>query len=343
MASNHPAELRQDGLTNTWVACAPRRSGRPVQTGPDAVAHDPTDDTPVEGCPFCPGHEDELPAILWEHAADDDRPWTTRVVPNKYPALDASPPTEREADSGLYRRRDSTGRQEVIIDTPYHYQGLAQMSVAQVEAVLRTYRERYDALRSSAPDLYPFVFRNHGRRAGASLPHPHSQIIATEVRPPRIEREEAAAQARYDDTGRCPYCEMIATELRAEVRMVWQDEHAVMFVPYAAKVPCALWILPRRHDPEFGHMTAPQRASVAAALQQASQRYYTRLDDPAFNLYVRTALDRAPDAPHLHWSLRLQPRTSRRAGFEQSTGMHVNPSIPERDAALLRDDSPSGD
>ena len=341
MASNYTPELRQDCLTNTWVACAPRRSGRPMKTGPDAISHDPADDTPVEGCPFCPGHEDDLPGILWEHEAPNDRPWATRVVPNKYPALSDAPPTVTSAENGLYRTRPSTGRQEVIIDTPYHYQGLAQMSVAQVEAVLYTYRERYAALRTDAPSLYPFVFRNHGRRAGASLPHPHSQIIATDVRPPRIEREEAAAQARYDDTGQCPYCEMIATELDAEVRMVWQDDHAVMFVPYAAQVPCELWILPRRHDPEFGRMTDAERTSVATALQQASQRYYTRLDDPAVNLYVRTALEYNTDAPHLHWSLRLQPRTSRKAGFERSTGMQINPSIPERDAALLREDPPS--
>lgn len=342
MAADHTPELRQDCLRNTWVACAPRRSGRPMKTGPDTVSPPTTDDTPVEGCPFCPGHEDDLPNILWEHKTNDDRPWTTRVVPNKYPALSPSPAPVTPTD-GLYRTRPSTGRQEVIIDTPHHHRGLAQMSVAQVGAVLRTYRERYEALRTSAPSLYPFVFRNHGRRAGASIPHPHSQIIATDVPPPRIEREEAAAQARYEDTGQCPYCEMIATELDAEVRMVWQDDHAVMFVPYAAQVPCALWILPRRHDPEFGRMTAAQRTSVATALQQASRRYYTQLDDPAFNLYVRTALEYNTDAPHLHWSLRLQPRTSRKAGFEQSTGMQINPSIPERDAALLRGDSPSAD
>ena len=333
--ANYSPELRQDVLTNTWVACAPNRNGRPLKTHTTDAPPNPTDPTPVNGCPFCPGHEEELPDILWERDADDDRPWATRAVPNKYPALepDVAPAS---CESGLYRTRRNHGRQEVIIDTPHHNQGLAQMPVEQVEAVLHTYRIRYRALRRKTPDLYPFVFRNHGGRAGASIPHPHSQVIATDFPPPRIEREEAAARERYEETGQCPYCEMIDEELRAKVRLVATNDAFVMFVPFAAQLPGELWILPRDHNPEFGHMVPSQRSALAPLLRTAARRYHVHLDDPAFNLYVRTALEHASDAPHLHWHLRLRPRTSRRAGFELSTDVQVNPSLPEQDAELLR-------
>jgi UDPglucose--hexose-1-phosphate uridylyltransferase len=275
--------------------------------------------------------------VLWELAADGNAPWRTRVVPNKYPAL--TPNRDRfDQTCGLYRSQGSYGVQEVIVDTPYHYQGLAHMPLEQVDAVLHTYLARYRTVREEE-NLYPFVFRNHGARAGASLPHPHSQLIATEIAPPRIEREEAAARDRYDETGRCPYCEMIEEELDAQARLVWTNEDVVVFVPFAARMPYEMWILPRAHDPEFGRLSTPVRSSLAEALHEAADRLHRHLDDPDYNVFVRTALDYESDAPHLHWSVRIQPRTSVEAGFELSTGMQVNPSIPERDAAVLRGDA----
>jgi UDPglucose--hexose-1-phosphate uridylyltransferase len=337
MAPDHSPETRKDRLRNQWVACAPTRSTRPHKTGSRPADQDPSDDTPVEGCPFCPGHEDQLPAVLWELGADGEAPWRTRVVPNKYPAL--TPDRDRfDRACGLYRSRASYGVQEVIVDTPYHYQGLAHMPVDQVDALLQTYLTRYRSVRTGQTDLYPFVFRNHGARAGASLPHPHSQLIAPAAAPPRIEREEAAARERYDETGRCPYCEMIEAELDAEARLVWANEDIVVFVPFAAQVPYEMWILPRGHEPEFGRLASASRSSLASALHEAVSRLHHCLDDPDYNFFVRTALEHESDAPHLHWSLRIHPRTTVEAGFELSTGMQVNPSIPERDAAVLRGD-----
>jgi UDPglucose--hexose-1-phosphate uridylyltransferase len=257
------------------------------------------------------------------------------VVPNKYPALTPEDAPEQQT-CGLYRTRTSHGQQEVVVDTPSHHCGLAQVSVDQVEAVLRTYLARYHTLRRAETPLYPFIFRNHGARAGASIPHPHSQVIAPDFPPPTIEQEEAQARARYEETGECPYCEMIAYELDAEVRLVWTNDNFVVFVPFAARVPYEMWILPREHEPEFGRLTNELRASLAGALHEAVGRLHDRLDDPDYNFFVRTALDYESDAPHLHWSLRLQPRTTVEAGFELSTGVRINPSIPERDADVLR-------
>lgn len=335
MADDYTPETRRDRITKQWVACAPTRSTRPHKTGSPTPDPDPTDDTPVEGCPFCPGHEDQLPTVLWQLDADDPRPWQTRVVPNKYPALRLEEAPDQQGCS-LYETRTSYGRQEVVIDTPHHHHGLAQMPVSQVEAVLQTYLARYRHLRQAEPPLYPFVFRNHGASAGASIAHPHSQIIASSFPPPRIEREEKAARARYEETGRCPYCEMVAEEVDAEARLVFTNAAFVVFVPFAARMPYEMWILPRTHEPEFGRLTDGQRAALAAALHEAVRRLYDRLDDPDYNFFVRTALAYESDAPHLHWSLRIEPRTTVEAGFERSTGIQVNPSIPERDAAVLQ-------
>lgn len=340
MDSTYTPETRRDLLTGEWVACAPDRSARPHKTGPRDPGHDPTDDTPVEGCPFCPGHEDQLPSVRWTLEADGKRPWRTRAVPNKYAAFSPSA-APVESPNGLFVAQSSRGRQEVLIDTPFHYEGLARMPVDQVDAVVQTYLTRYRTLRRAEESLYPFVFRNHGARAGASIPHPHSQIIATHFPPPRIEREEDAARTRYEETNRCPYCEMIDKELAAEARMVRTNEAFVAFVPFAARVPYEVWILPRTHEPEFGRLTAADRSSLVSLLRTVVRRLRDRLDDPDYNFFVRTALEHESEAPHLHWSLRLQPRTTVEAGFERATGIQINPSIPERDAAVLRGDAQS--
>jgi UDPglucose--hexose-1-phosphate uridylyltransferase len=334
-------ELRQDLITKRWVIVAPKRDQRPRDID-DAEAGDPRDASPVEGCPFCPGHEDMLTRVVWQMDDAEYGPagWRTRAVPNKYPALTPDPAPHAER-CGLYRSKAGIGRQEVVIDTPYHYESLAHMPVAQVEAVLETYLERYRTLReesrANGTPLIPFIFRNHGADAGASLPHPHSQIIAAEIEPPRVKQEERRAQAHYAETGRCAYCEMIEDELDAEARLVHATDSFVAFVPYSAQAPFETWILPREHEPEFGRTGPAARSALAESLHAVLSALHTQCGNPAYNFFVRTALAYDAEAPHLHWSLRIRPRISVNAGFELATGLQVNPSLPERDAEVLRE------
>lgn len=327
--------FRQDLITQQWVVCAPERSDRPKQfAGDDDVAHS-GHDGPVEGCPFCPGNEEMLLEVVHQSDAPGDQPWRTRSVPNKYPALTPDGPPGEEVECMLYRERSGYGRQEVIILSPDHSRTFSQLPLSHVETVVDTYRQRYVALREAEGGLVPIVFHNHGSDAGASLPHPHSQIIAPSVRPPDIQSEEAQARSRFESTGRCPYCEMIDEERTAGARIVHENEDFVAFVPYAARAPYETWILPKRHEPEFARLTGSTRA-FADAVRTSLVGLYRALDDPDYNFFVRTALEYASTADHLHWSLRIRPRVSTDAGFEIGTGMKINPSLPERDADVLR-------
>lgn len=335
METTAQQEIRQNPITKQWVICAPTRNRRPK----DFAVEDPRKNGhagPVDGCPFCPGHEEMLPGIISELNGVTHQPWYTRVVPNKYPALTPDRPSEAGV-RGMYHMRTGYGRQEVLIDTPHHYEHLALMPEDSVQAVIKTYLERYHAIRQGGDELIPFLFRNHGAQAGASLPHPHSQIIATRVAPPHIQAEEHDAHAHYEDEGTCLYCTILDEELSARERIVFEDEHFVTFVPYAAEVPCEMWIMPRAHNPEFGRMTEEQVSGFATALHDALYRLHVRLGNPDYNFFIRTALEYNSEAPHLHWYMRILPRTTKQAGFELSTGMRINPSLPELDADFLRD------
>jgi UDPglucose--hexose-1-phosphate uridylyltransferase len=224
----------------------------------------------------------------------------------------------------------------VIIATPRHHELLSRMPTSHLETVVQTYIHRYHALRQADGGLIPFIFHNYGPDAGASLPHPHSQIIAPSIEPPDVAVEEERARQRYEETGQCPYCEMLDEERTAEARMVTENNAFAAFVPYAARAPYEVWILPTDHEPEFGRLDG-QASALAEVLHQTLRALRLALGDPDYNFYVRTALAYESTAPHLHWSLRIHPRTSIDAGFEIGTGMKINPSLPERDADVLRE------
>ena len=323
--------VRRDRLTNQWVACAPDRGERPKRTqitNPDAKPGR------VAGCPFCTGNEHMLPAIL-DETTDDDDSWRVRAVPNKYPAFHVDTTGEAQTNH-IYEGRSSHGHQEVIIDTPHHHHGWALLDADQIARVLAMYQRRYEALKEAQPDLYPVLFRNHGGRAGASLEHPHSQLIAPPLPPTEMQAEEARCRTFYEDEGTPLMATVRARELDAEDRLVATNEHMVAFVPYAAPAPYSVWVVPRRNAPRFTAMTEAERYACAELSRTVARRYATCANDPDFNMTMHTALNADADAPHLVWSLRFTPRVSVRAGFELGTNMLINPSLPEVDAKVLR-------
>lgn len=323
--------IRHNPITGRDVIVAPARGGRPKQTDPPSnappAAHHPD-------CPFCPGHEDALPYIIDEQPAPDDAPWQTRAVPNKYPALVPSPPAPGRSDA-LFRRAAAKGHQEVIIESPMHGYDLTDLSEDALEIVVATYQARCRALRAGDEALTPFLFRNFGAEAGASLEHPHSQLIATRQLPPTVAAEEQRARAYHADTGRCLYCDVVQ-RAAAGPRTVAGADGFLAFVPFAAEVPCEMMLLPTDHRVHFTAMADGPRRAFARLLHRALKALRRACGHPAYNFYLRTPSRADAEAPHQHWYLRVLPRTKVQAGFEVSTGLRINPSSPEDDALHLR-------
>jgi UDPglucose--hexose-1-phosphate uridylyltransferase len=330
-------EVRQHPVTKQWVIIAPSRMDRPKETNPDAglEAGDERGAGPVEGCPFCSGHEEMLPRILAEGSAPEGEGWQTRVVPNKFPALTPDRPNE-PTRTGFFQARTGYGRQEVIIETPHHHQPFALLSTTAMGVVLQTYRARYHAVRQDDTILMPILFRNKGGRAGASLEHPHSQLIATAQTPPSVRLEEQEAMMHFNATGTCVYCTMLEHELSDEERIIYANDQVVAFVPYAAEAPFEMWLMPRVHQADFGSASDDLLRALADVLSTALRRLRQQAGNPDYNFYIRTPQHYRADAPHQHWYVRIVPRLSVRAGFEIGTGMRINPSSPEADARQLR-------
>jgi len=349
-------ELRKDPIIRRWVIIANERAARPsdfAKSEPEAA--------PSATCPFCEGRETttppEITAIRRPGTAPDTPGWQVRVVPNKYPALRIEGTTDVTID-GMYERMGGVGAHEVIIETTEHAAHPGVMRPDQLASVLWMYRERYRDLDGDPRFKYLLLFRNHGRQAGASLAHPHSQLIALPIVPKRAEEELAGAQAYFAREGRCIFCDILRQEAGpaegadgagafGRHRVVWKNDEFVAFAPFASWCPFELWILPRRHTASFGALRDEQITPLAETLQSVLGRLHACLSNPPYNYIIHTAPYDAKVDHFYHWHIEVLPRLSQVAGFEWGSGFYINTVPPEDAARYLRETkiavpSPSG-
>lgn len=344
-------DLRQNPVTGRWVVVAPTRSSRPVERGPTGgarrepgrkrAARDPD-------CPFCPGNEAELPEIHWELPATGEPGWRCRAVTNRYPAFSVpsgprgaapEPRVLRETPDGPVTPGKScpaVGRQEVLIESPRHDRDPADMSAEELRSIVELYRERVVAVVREAPELVPSLFRNRGPEAGASLGHPHSQLVATRVTgPARSVRQERMARYR-SETGDCLLCRLPELEPEGEERLVEEDGFHRAYVPWAPERPLEVWLLPKRHRASFADAEPEEVSSLAAMLGRTVNRIRILSGGADYNYMFETSSGALNGDPALHWFLRVRPVTARMAGFELDAGIVINPASPGDDARRLR-------
>lgn len=326
------ATLRQDPTTKEWIILAPRRAGRPA-------VHDPIPRDPLPDqdrlCPFCPGNEHMTPPEIARMALDGS--WDQRVVPNLFAALEPGGSLEREDAAGLFGEMGGVGSHEVIVESPLHGERMDEMSLDRLTRVIRVWRDRYLALKADPATKGVIVFKNFGERAGTSLVHPHSQIVATPVFPPESLRRYAVATRYYDDTGHCVYEDLLEAEVRRGHRLISRVDGFAAVAPFAARVPFETWIMPFRQETSFGQLDddlVPALAEILRGILGALRRV---AGDPDFNVVVLSAPSHEEWKPFFLWHLRILPRLATAAGFELGSGMYINTVAPEASAQLLRE------
>lgn len=329
-------EWRKDPILDRWVVIATERGKRPSDF---AV---PKEEKRGGGCPLCENHEWETPPEVLSYREKEsikDRPgWWIRVVPNKFPAVRIEGQTEI-INFGLYQFMNGVGAHEVVVETPEHTKGMEDLNDYQVQEVIRAWRDRSLDLRRDTRFKYIQVFKNYGSTAGASLEHPHSQIIGTPMVPVEI-RKKLEGLTRYArSTGRCILCEMIEQELQEQNRIVIENGRFLSVTPFASRFPFETWIIPREHQPDFGHIREDQVADLAFVLKYTLKKISVALRRAPYNLVINTAPVNAgeKDTHHFHWHMEILPRLTIAAGFELGTGFHINPTPPEMAASDLRD------
>ena len=325
-------ELRQNFFTKEWVIIATERAKRPEELATHRAT--PPAQAFVETCPFCPGNENKTPPEVMRIPASG-LPWKVRVIPNKFAALSSEVQPTRNLQH-LRRRIDGFGFHEVIVDSPDHSRCMALLSEEDVGYILSVYKQRYNALSLDPRVNHVTIFKNHGVDAGASLAHPHSQVIATPVIPSQVRHRLFEALRHYDDVGECMFCHMVEREVEDKTRIVIKSERFVAMEVFASSTPFATYIFPLRHIASFGDISEMEIADLARVLRTLLAKIYVGLENPDLNFTVRSSPTEYSGARHYHWYVSVIPRLTRVAGFELGSGMFINTVLPEAAAEFLR-------
>lgn len=270
-----------DVLSRRWVIISPHRLNRPEDVSV----------TKEKVCPFCQGYEKMTPPEVYR--IGDDNPngpgWKVRVIPNKYPITDFH---------------------EVIIHSPDHQRDIEDLPLDHVSYIFKAYQQRFNFFRSKGQVL---IFDNHGQDSGASLTHPHSQLVLIPF------------QINLDTLSREPIN-----------NLVLDNRFFYVFCPDFSQWPYEVWITPKKEKMVFGDITDDEIADLSQIIQTIIKKLHRIFDQKkltgdinfGYNYYIY---------PQENWYLRIIPRFVHRAGFELGTGLSVNVIDPMVAARELKE------
>ena len=328
------SEIRQNLLTGEWVIIAPERAKRGGNLVPPLARTEIPAFVPT--CPFCVGNEETNEERYRVDGADGK--WALRSVVNKFSVLSATGDVEIASNArGAGESVNGVGLHEVLVECPQHHLTAALFSVEHVRHVLEAYVHRFRAFYADSRVRHVIVFKNHGADAGASQQHPHSQIVGIPIVPGQVVERVERSRRYFAEHARCLACTMIAEERAQACRIVCEDEHFVAFIPFAALSPYHLWIFPKVHAACFAELSSEALHALATLLRTVLAKVYGLLENPPFNLVIRSLGPREKNEAHFHWYISIVPRVNKVAGFELGTGMYVNPASPESRAEALRE------
>jgi UDPglucose--hexose-1-phosphate uridylyltransferase len=301
------SEMRRHYFHDDFVIIAPKRNLRPD----NFATANPTHKLETAESP----HIERDPSHF--EVTDSRGKWLIKVIGNAFPALSTDNPK-------------AYGAQEIVIETPRHNQEFSELPVSHIEKIIETYQNRITQLKKIPGIRYVQVFKNDGPKAGASIAHAHSQIVALPIEPPAIRREAEAMQAYAETHGACAYCDVLDWERRQKVRIIYEDKAVTAITPYASAYGFEVWILPKRHIGTLSSLRPSERVSFATILKKVA----AKLDSThlSFNFFVAESLAHYDH----HLVIKIEPRQSTWAGFELSSGIIINQISPEFAASWYR-------
>lgn len=323
------SEIRKHYFLDEYCIIAPGRSKRP------SVFRSEKKEGTSNKCVFCAGEEDKTPLatavykdgmILKDVEGSRITEWDVRCIPNLYPALS---PDAHEVNADLVVF-PGYGYHEVIVETPSHEKVIPDLSDEEMSLLMKVYQDRVVQYESLDRIEYVSLFKNWGEKAGASLAHTHSQLIALPINPPVLVEEMKV----IGSLSKCPYCDIIEKESKSE-RLLHENKHFMVITPYCSKVPYEMWILPKIHIHHVSGFDEEHLNSLGEAIRSALSCLWNNIGEIPYN-YMFYQLR---DEPRYHFNLKLQPVTTKAAGFEKNTGVYINTMPPETAVKYLQGDS----
>lgn len=324
------SELRQDTVSGDWILIAPGRGKRPSEFA-DKRKLKPA---PKKGCLFeqpekAGGGE---PSIVEPAGAN----WRIKVVPNKYPAVSHDGIRAVVGRQGPFFVIPGVGHHDLVV-TRDHNKNFPALSDGDARLVMHTLQRRYKMLKRDRYVSYISIFHNWGPKAGASIYHPHYQIIALPVIPPDVGHSLSGSKKYNRKHRRCVHCDIVKWEKKEGKRVICENADAIAFAPFVSREPMEIRVFPKTHSPFFEDARAPEIAKVSDILQEVLRKVEKKLKNPDYNFFVHTAPVRNKQSyRHYHWHIEIQPKVEIEGGFELGTGMEINIIDPDEAAEFLR-------
>jgi UDPglucose--hexose-1-phosphate uridylyltransferase len=313
-------ELRWDPMLAGWTVLAGHRQARTYRP-------------PAGLCPLCPTrgeHGTEVPESGFDVVVFENRfPSLTGLGEHPYTGPIVGGPVP------------GYGRCEVVVPTDVHTEGIADLSPRRVRTLVDAWAQRTDEL-SARPDIaYVAVFENRGDAVGVTLEHTHQQIYAFPFVPPITAQYVAASDRHRERTGRCLVCDQLGREIDAGDRVVSRGTAWSVVVPFAARWPFEVNVVPHRHVRGLPALDDAERDELAEVWRDVFRRYDALFDQP--RLPTIAAWHQTPAAiadGHLFAQAFSVQRDADKlkylAGSESAYGQWVLDVPPERAAELLR-------
>ncbi len=336
-------ELRRDPVVGYWTIMATERGWRPMEYRAKKI-------TTERACPFCENHESETTsevyAIRRAGTAPNTPGWQVRAIVSRVPILADGINGGESHGHGIYDWREAVGRHEIIIESPHHRHDLNELPLEAIQDVIRVYVQRFNELEKDERFSYALLFKNHGVVSGSAqdvVRHSRSQVIAMPITPKRAKEELLGAKNYFNRRDRCVFCDVLKQEASEGVRRVAENNSFFAFCPFASRSPFEMWILPKKHQADFGRLDPAHFADLAAVLKICLSKLRLLLDDPPYNVILHSAPYRHKAKAgywktidlDYHWYFQIMPRLTLSAGFEWGTGIYINPTPPEEAAGLL--------
>ncbi|MDP2695820.1 MAG: DUF4921 family protein [bacterium] len=335
------SELRKDIVSGEWVLVAAGRAKRP-QVKKGVVVKESKKGCPFENPQAKGQNGDPLfwlprPSGAKTQAKKTLKDWFVQAIPNKYPAV-FNHPTEscpEISPQHMASSIDGYGSHEVVI-TRDHDRSIGKMNTAEAQLVIETYVARYRAISQDTCTRYVHIFHNHKREAGASIMHPHSQIISFPIVPPDINHSIEGSRQYFKKHKSCVHCAMMAWERSQKKRIVAENRDFIAVAPYASRVSFEVRIYPRKHGAHFERISNAQKFSLAEMMSWVFGSLLKELNDPAYNFFIHTTPVADGASDHYHWHIEILPAIGHLAGLELGTGIDVATFPPEEVASLLK-------
>jgi UDPglucose--hexose-1-phosphate uridylyltransferase len=324
------SEFRRDPVSNRQVIIAVERSKRPSDLNGTDYSEVNIEEYNQQ-CFFCVGNEDLTPPETYRIKGDTQ--WEARAFPNKFPILKKSnSPIEKSVD--FFQKISGTGSHEVIVEHYAHNKHFFNMTKKEFKNTLIIYKERYNDFSDEENTQYVCLFKNYLKKAGASLAHPHSQIISLPTVPENILIEIGNCDKFYKENGQALHRVIIEKERMSNERLVYETENFAVICPFASMYNYETEIIYKSKD-KFNKITNQLIDELAEVFYLLFQKYSEVLGPFPFNLFLHSH-PKGYEGIKYHWHFHIAPRISNQAGFELATGIYVNTVTPEGAASVLR-------